>query len=63
MSLTVSLMNDAAATLVIKTTDGRKLKLIMMRGTGVFGGLGGGEQQREGVDALAEWFHRLEGAS
>lgn len=63
MSLTVSLMNDAAATLVVKRTDGRKLKLIIMRGTGVFGGLGGGEQQREGVEALAEWFRRLEGSA
>lgn len=33
-----------------------KLKLMLMRGTGPLGGLGGGETQREGVEALAGWF-------
>ncbi len=28
----------------------------MMKGTGVLGGLGGGEAQREGLEALAGWF-------
>jgi hypothetical protein len=27
-----------------------------LRGTGVFGKLGGGEVQRSGVEALAAWF-------
>ena len=28
----------------------------MMKGTGALGGLGGGEVQREGLEALAAWF-------
>jgi hypothetical protein len=28
----------------------------MMRGTGLFGNLGGGETQRQGVEAVAAWF-------
>jgi hypothetical protein len=60
MSLGAVLMDSAAATLVLHTTEGGKLKLTMMRGTGMLGGLGGGEPQREGVEALAAWFRRLE---
>ena len=51
-----ALMDEAAATLKLKTADGEKLKLMMMRGTGPLGGLGGGEDQRQGVEALAAWF-------
>jgi hypothetical protein len=28
----------------------------MMRGEGMFGKLGGGETQRQGIEALAEWL-------
>jgi hypothetical protein len=51
-----ALMDKAAVTLKLKTTDGEKLKLMLMRGTGPLGGLGGGEDQRSGVDAMAAWF-------
>jgi hypothetical protein len=51
-----AVMDKAAATLKLKTTDGEKLKLTMMRGTGPLAGLGGGEDQRQGVEALAAWF-------
>jgi len=30
----------------------------MMKGDGPLGGLGGGEAQRQGVQALGEWFAR-----
>jgi hypothetical protein len=47
--------------LEIKTTDGEKLKLMLMRGEGkILGGLGGGETQREGLEALAEWFRTID---
>jgi hypothetical protein len=55
-----SLMDAAAVTLKLRTTDGEKLTLSMMRGTGPLGRLGGGEGQRTGVTALAEWFDRNE---
>ena len=50
------IMNSAAVTLKVRTTDGEKLKLTMMRGSGVFGKLGGGDTQRQGVEAVAAWF-------
>ncbi len=35
---------------------------MLMRGEGkLFGGIGGGEPQRRGIAALAQWFERLEG--
>jgi hypothetical protein len=58
--ISASLMDKAAVTLKLRTTDGEKLKLMMMRGTGPLGGLGGGEDQREGVQAMAEWFSARE---
>ena len=50
------IMDSAAVTLQLKTTGGEKYKLNLMRGTGVFGKLGGGESQREGLEALSRWF-------
>jgi hypothetical protein len=51
------IMDHAAVELRIKTTNGDDLKLMMMRGEGsLLGKLGGGELQRRGVEALAEWF-------
>ena len=51
-----AIMDKAAVTLKLKTADGEKLKLMMMRGTGPLGGLGGGEDQRSGFEALGAWF-------
>jgi hypothetical protein len=51
-----AIMNEAAVTLRLRTTDGERLKLTMMRGTGPLGGLGGGEDQRSGIEALGAWF-------
>jgi hypothetical protein len=56
MTVSAAVMDGAAVTLKVKTTDGEKLKLMLMRGTGPLGGLGGGEAQREGVEALAAWL-------
>lgn len=56
MTVSAAVMDGAAVTLKLKTTDGEKLKLMLMRGDGPFGGLGGGETQREGVEALAAWL-------
>lgn len=51
-----AIMDHAALTLKLRTTEGEKLKLTLMRGTGPLGGLGGGETQRQGVEALGAWF-------
>lgn len=51
-----AIMDGTAVTLKIRTTDGQKLKLMMMRGTGMLGRLGGGDTQRHGVQAVAAWF-------
>lgn len=51
-------MDKASVALKIRTTDGEKLKLMMMRGEGTLGSLGGGETQRQGVQAIGEWFSR-----
>jgi hypothetical protein len=59
-SVPTGILDHAAVRLEIKKTDGEKLKLMMMRGEGkLFGGLGGGEAQRQGLEALAEWFGRV----
>src|SRR6187551_3469477 len=52
MTVSAAIMDGAAVTLKLKTTDGEKLKLMLMHGSGPLGGLGGGETQREGVEAL-----------
>jgi hypothetical protein len=55
------LMDHAAVALEIRTTDGEKLKLTMMRGEGrVLGKLAGGEGQRRGIEALAGWFRGID---
>jgi hypothetical protein len=51
-----AIMDRAAVTLKLRTTDGEKLKLMLMRGTGPLGGLGGGDDQRQGVEAMGAWF-------
>jgi hypothetical protein len=52
----LAIMDGAAVTLKVRTTDGEKVKLTMMRGTGVFGKLSGGDTQRNGVEAVGAWF-------
>jgi hypothetical protein len=56
-----AIMDKAAAELRLRTIDGQKLKLLMMRGTGPgpLGDLGGGEPQQQGIEALATWFSGL----
>lgn len=48
--------DHSAVSLDLRTTDGHRWRLMMMHGEGIFGGLGGGEAQQEGVAALARWF-------
>jgi hypothetical protein len=57
---TAPIMDAAAVTLKLRTTGGEKLKLSMMRegGAGPLGKLAGGEGQKQGVEAVAEWFRR-----
>jgi hypothetical protein len=60
INVDMAILDHAAVRLQIQTTDGEKLKLMLMRGEGkVLGGLGGGEPQRQGLEALAEWFTRV----
>lgn len=56
IQVSAAIMDGAAVTLKLRTTDGEKLKLMLMRGTGPLGSLGGGETQRQGVEALGAWF-------
>ena len=56
MDLEAAVMDAASVALKIRTTDGEKLKLMMMRAEGPLGGLGGGETQRRGIQALGTWF-------
>jgi hypothetical protein len=57
----MAILDHAAVRLEIRTTDGEKLKLMLMRGEGrMLGKLGGGEAQRQGLEALAEWFRGIE---
>jgi hypothetical protein len=61
INVDTAILDHAAVRLQIQTTDGEKLKLMLMRGEGkVLGGLGGGEAQRHGLDALAEWFRTID---
>jgi hypothetical protein len=55
-----AIMNSAAAKLELETTSGEKRKFSFMRGTGPLGGLGGGETQRQGVEAVAAFFAAAE---
>ncbi len=60
-SVTTGILDHAAIRLEIKKADGGKLKVMLMRGEGkLFGKLGGGEPQRQGLEALAEWFRGIE---
>jgi len=61
ITVDAAILDHAAVRLEIRTTGGEKLKLMLMRGEGkVLGGLGGGESQRQGLEALAEWFRAVD---
>ncbi len=53
---TAAIADQSAVSLDLRTTDDTRWRLTMMHGEGVFGGLGGGEAQRQGVAALARWL-------
>jgi hypothetical protein len=60
VTVTSAFMDRAAVTLKLRTVDGEKRKLMMMRAEGPLEKLGGGETQRRGVEALAAWFAEAE---
>jgi hypothetical protein len=63
INVDTAILDHAAVRLEVRTTDGEKLKLMLMHGEGkILGGLGGGETQRRGLEALAEWFRGFERA-
>jgi hypothetical protein len=53
-----AVLDAVAIQLTLRTTDGEKRQLKMMRGEGLLAGAGGGESQRDGMLALAEWMRR-----
>lgn len=55
---TTAVLGATPITIRLRTTDGEKLKLRALTGSGLIGGLAGGEGQREGVGALAQWTKR-----
>ena len=59
--LGAAVMDRNAVTLKLRTAAGEKLKLMLMRGTGPLGRLGGGETQRNGVEAVGRFFERAAG--
>lgn len=60
INVDMAILDHAAVRLEVHTTSGEKLKLMLMRGEGkLLGGLSGGEAQRQGLEALAEWFSRV----
>ena len=58
-----AIMDEHAVKLTLRTSAGEKLKLMLMRaeGGGLMAALGGGEGQRQGVEALGRWFERAAG--
>jgi hypothetical protein len=61
INVDTAILDHAAVRLQIRTTGGEKLKLMLMRGQGkILGGLGGGESQRQGLEALAGWFRAID---
>ena len=55
-----AIMDQYAVKLTLKTHSGEKLNLMFMHaeGGGLMAKLGGGEGQRQGVEALGRWFER-----
>ena len=57
MSVPQAIVRAATLTLKVRTADGQKLKLMMMKGgDGLMGAMAGGKSQEEGVLAMAEWL-------
>ncbi len=56
INLEAAVMDELSVLLKIRTADGEKLKLRMMRAEGRLTGLGGGETQQLGIRALGAWF-------
>ena len=56
VTASAAIADHSAVSLDLRTTDGTRWRLMMMHGEGIFGGLGGGEAQQEGVTALARWL-------
>jgi len=57
VNVDTAILDYAAVRMELRTTDGEKLKLMLMRGEGkLLGKLGGDEPQRQGLEALAAWF-------
>ncbi len=55
---TAAIVDAVSVTVLLRTTDGRKFKLMMMKGgDGMLGALAGGPSQTEGVRALVEWLN------
>ena len=55
-----AVLSASAWLCTLRTVDGERTKLMMMKGTGLLGGAGGGESQSQGVSALAEWMAALQ---
>jgi hypothetical protein len=56
---TSDIVDEVSITVDLRTADGRKFKLMMMKGgDGLLGSLAGGETQTAGVRALMEWLAR-----
>lgn len=51
-----AILSAVSVRLTLRTTDGEKLTMTMMTGDGPLSTLGGGQTQREGVEALGRWF-------
>jgi hypothetical protein len=57
MNAEAAIMDNVAVRLRLRTTDGEKLDLTMMRGEGrLMGKLAGGPGQQRGIEELSRWF-------
>ncbi len=56
--LTAAVMDGVAVRLKLRLRDRSKHRFMLMQGSGPLGGLGGGESQRQGVEALARFLER-----
>ncbi len=56
--LTAAVMDGVAVRLKLRLRDAGKHRFMLMHGSGPLGGLGGGESQRQGVEALARFLGR-----
>jgi hypothetical protein len=57
MNAEVAVLDQVAVRLRLRTTDGEKLDLTMMRGEGrLMGKLAGGVGQQRGIEELGHWF-------